>query len=262
LYPYSFEHTTKTKYKIKVVSEAAEQQNHVEVNEMEITACIPPSTTVMAALEKSPENCTEEEKTAVEFFYRKALVCVEANIASKEVWTASNTYWSILLKDWYFVFATALTLLDRYSSVTNIVENLRRKDSSESDSSKECKRTRARLHTKAEKDAVRNLYFHYCTKFRKMQAGAGAEERMKQWDKLYSPAAKQASKKGAKDRRSIAPAEHRARSNEPSAIDAFLSMSGDFDFLQQTGDDVWGQATSGLREERQMEISNQQVFQM
>lgn len=232
---------------------AAEDQDQEEVSEEEITALIPLSETVLAALGKSPDKCTEKERGAVEYFYKKALVCVEANISSKEVWTPGNTYWQILKKDWYFIFATALTLLDRYSSVANIVENLRRKDTSESDSSKECKRTRARLHTRAEKDAVRALYFHYCTLFRTMQTAAGVEERMRLWDRLYSPAAEQASKKGAKDRQSVAPTEHQANNDATSAQDDFMLSSGDFDFLQ---------ATNSMQQERQVAISNQQTLEM
>ena len=46
---------------------------------------------MLRALEKMPEECTREDKAAVEFFYKKALVCVEANITTKDIWVANNT---------------------------------------------------------------------------------------------------------------------------------------------------------------------------
>jgi hypothetical protein len=133
-----------------------------------IKALIPEAVTVLRALEKTPGACTEGEKNAVEFFYKKAMVCVDANITSKDIWIANNTYRKILKKDWYFVFATGLTLLAKYSSIANILENLKKKDTSDSDNSKESKRTRARLHSKAEKAAVWDVYFHYCSLFQTM----------------------------------------------------------------------------------------------
>jgi hypothetical protein len=247
---------------ILVIQEVTAEKNKEDICGVEIRALIPQATTVLMALEKNPEECTEEEQTAVEFFYRKALVCVEANIASKDVWTAGNTYWKILLADWCFVFATGLTLLARYSCVGNIVENMQKKESSESDSSKDCKRKRARLHTKVEKAAVRYLYFSYCSLFRTMQKEEGAERRMERWDGLYSPAIRQASKKGAKDRQSIAPTEHQAKTESQSALNDFMLSSVDFSFLQPTGIDLWGQATNGLQDDRRMAINNEQGHEM
>ena len=87
------------------------------LTEEDIRANIPDPKMVLRALEKTPEECTREEKTTVEFFYKKALVCVEANIPSKDIWVKNNTYRKIVKQAWYFVFANGLTLLATYSSV-------------------------------------------------------------------------------------------------------------------------------------------------
>jgi hypothetical protein len=220
--------------------------------------------TVMLALEKIPEACSEGERNAVEFFYKKAIACVDANIASKDIWIANNTYLKILKNDWYFVFATGLILLAKYSSPDNIVENLKRKDTSDSESSKEGKRTRARLHNKAEKAAIRQLYFHYCNRFGAMMAEEGVERRMKLWDDLYSPAAAREAVKGARDRQSIAPKEHQAKPSDgaPSDLDNFMKSSPDFDFLHHSGADIWAGATSTMQIERQEAIESQTASEM
>ncbi len=98
---------------------------------------------VLRAQEKTPEACTEGERDAVKHFYERALGCVDANVASKDIWIANNTYLKILKNDWYFVMATGLTLLAKYSPIANILENLKNKN------------TRARLHNKEGKAAVR-----------------------------------------------------------------------------------------------------------
>jgi hypothetical protein len=229
-----------------------------------IKALIPEAVTVLRALEKTPGACTEGEKNAVEFFYKKAMVCVDANITSKDIWIANNTYRKILKKDWYFVFATGLTLLAKYSSIANILENVKRKDTSDTDSSKDSKRTRARLHSKAEKAEVRDVYFHYCSLFRTMGGKEGVEQRMKQWDDLYSPAAARTAQKGAKDRRSIAPTEHQAEPNDgaPTDLDNFMKSSPDFDFLDNTRTNVWDEATSNMQLDRQAAVNTQTASEL
>ena len=228
-----------------------------------IRAHIPQAETVFRALEKTPEECTRADKAAVEFFYKKALVCVGANIKTKVIWVANNIYRKIVTKDWYFVFANGLTLLETYSSVDNICENMRRRNTSDSDSSKDCKRTRARMHTTAERAEVHKLYFHYCAVFKKMISKEGAEERMALWDGLYSPAAARASRKGAKDRQSIAPTEHQAKpgGGAPNDIDTFMMASGDFSFLNTAGT-IWDDATNSMQMERQAAIDAQPTLGM
>ncbi len=208
--------------------------------------------TVMLALEKIPEACSEGERNAVEFFYKKAIACVDANIASKDIWIANNTYLKILKNDWYFVFATGLTLLAKYSSIANILENLKNKN------------TRARLHNKAEKAAVRQTHWRYCTLFRQMVAVEGVEQRMKLWDELYSPAAAREAVKGARDRQSIAPTEHQAKPSDgaPTNLDNFMKSSPDFDFLHHSGADIWAGAASTMQLERQAAIESQTASEM
>ena len=220
--------------------------------------------TVMLALEKIPEACSEGKRNAVEFFYKKAIACVDANIASKDIWIANNTYLKILKNDWYFVFATGLILLAKYSSTDNILENLKRKNTSDSESSKEGKKTRAHLHNKAEKAAICELYFHYCIRFQAMMADEGVERRMKLWDDLYSPAAAREAVKGARDRQSIAPKEHQAKPSDgaPADLDNFMKSSPDFDFLHRSGADIWAGATSTMQLERQAAIESQTASEM
>ena len=115
---------------------------------------VPAVDDILDAMEKDPDSCTCQEKAAMKFFYQQALLVVEANISSKDIWVEHNTHMKVLGDDWNFVMATACILIAEHSDQTNILENLQGNSSqsgSDSDDGATWKKKRARLHNKKEK---------------------------------------------------------------------------------------------------------------
>lgn len=220
-------------------------------------ACEIPSTQeVVDALRQHPNEVDYAAQTAVEFFYTKVLITVNANISSKEVWTANNSYVDILKGDWATFYATAHILLQQYSNIDNILANTSSDSSDEDGSKKKTRKSRARLmDAKARRSLANNFY--KAVKIYKGLLTEEAKPRMRAWDALYSPAKASRDKLGAKDRQTVAPVEHQAtdEAEVENSMQDFFKESGDFDFLAQTGPGgAWGQATAAVQQERQKAI--------
>ena len=174
---------------------------------------VPAVDDILNTMEKDPDSCTCQEKAAMKFFYQQALLVVEANVSSKDIWVEHSTYMKVLGDDWNFVMATACILIAEYSDQTNILENLQGNSSqsgSDSDDGATRKKKRARLHNKKEKKAARDAYYKFCLKFSAMKKDEAAKHFIDKWDQLCGPAANQGGKKGAATRQTIAPTDHHA----------------------------------------------------
>ena len=225
----------------------------------DIACHIPSTKEVLEALKLHPDDADYPAKTAVEFFYRTVLVTVNANINSKEVWTANNSYVDILKGDWAAVYATAHILLHQYSNIDNILANTS-SDSDDGDDGGNNRRTKKKRKRLMDAKTRRSLAstFYKAVKTYKNLLTEDAKPRMRAWDALYSPAKASSDKLGAKDRPTVAPVEHQANDEAEFSchMDDFFKESGEFDFLEQTGPGgAWGQATAAAQQERQEAIA-------
>jgi hypothetical protein len=88
---------------------------------------VPDYKLVESALEKGgPQECTEQEKKAMHFYYHVAVRSVNGKaMGNKELLANKSLLKSMKRKDWYTMMACALTMMRYFSDTQNIVSRYR-----------------------------------------------------------------------------------------------------------------------------------------
>lgn len=96
---------------------------------------IPGSNTVWGALKQDPDGCSEEQKDAVKFFVKVALVALEGKLKKASYRGRASLVTLFPKKKWYHMIAQALIFLSHMSTLDNIKAN---KMQESSDNSTDC----------------------------------------------------------------------------------------------------------------------------
>ncbi len=160
------------------------------------------------ALEKGPENCSNEERDAVRFFMVVPLLS-RADPARKNF-----PLWKVFTKKrWHLSFALAATLYTRFSDSGNIVANI---DSDSSGSDRKVKRRKCCPTNAVIRDAAEE-YIQFCGIFRALRKSDGAEELFNRWDEVIGHTHCGDNRRDVAKRPSIQPAVKAGVMYDPSA---------------------------------------------
>lgn len=166
-----------------------------------------------------------EEKAAAKFLLTIALPCLEKDLNSEPTWRAGRSTWRILGGHWYHSMALASVLMDYFSKLENVMENIKPKGTSDSPTTEgpKQKKKRKRMVTKHEMETtITNLYYECSTIFLQFYDDIQHHEKtLKLWDKesgRRAPAVETAS-----TRASIQPGNQQMGKSSP--FDMYVEMA-------------------------------------
>lgn len=123
---------------------------------------------------QDPKETTDEEKEAVKFLYQRVIpVVAKADMKSVQ---PGDTYYKAFGDNWKLHMAVAFILLEHYSGMDNIKENVMNKTDK--------KRKRGRLNTKKSVEDLGYKYYSHLGDFDSF--GPDKEESLAKWDALHN----------------------------------------------------------------------------
>ena len=129
------------------------RKDNGDTGEVSYNVEVPSYKLVESALEKGgPQECTEQEKKAMDFYYHVAVRSVNGKaMGNKELLANKSLLKSMKRKDWYTMMACALTMMRYFSDTQNIVSRYRLVHQAQGDvaTTKDIKVRRGKLLKKA-----------------------------------------------------------------------------------------------------------------